>query len=339
MNFSERFERVFRAVLPAPFTIAVILTLLTMLLALVFTEPSANQNHLLEILAYWEQGLWNAPLLVFAVQMMLILVLGHVLALSPEVSKLIDRLTGKMDSPAKAAWIVTFSTLLVAFFNWGLGLIFGAIIARKTGERFASQGKALNYPLIGAAGYSGLMVWHGGISGSAPIKVVEEGHLASLMQGILPPDQLDRLPARIPFNETVFSSMNLSVSVLLLVLLPLLMAWLMKRSKPGRIDLNVKSIKTEIQTESIRGAERLDYSRIFCLSFAFLILTYGLFIPFQQSTFSFNFLTPNYINLILLGLALLFHGNFARFLAAVDEAIGGASGILIQFPLYFGIMG
>ncbi|MEQ9263277.1 MAG: TIGR00366 family protein [Owenweeksia sp.] len=339
MNFSERFERVFRAVLPAPFTIAVVLTLLTILLALVFTQPPSDQHHFLQVLEYWQQGLWSAPLLVFAVQMMLILVLGHVLALSPAASRLIDRLTNQMDSPAKAAWLVTLATLLVAFFNWGIGLIFGAIIARKTGERFAMQGKALNYPLIGAAGYSGLMVWHGGISGSAPVKVVEQGHITTLMQGVLPDEQLSSLPNRIPFNETVFSPMNLTVSALLLIILPLLMAWLMKRSKPGKIELKVKTVKTEIRTEKLSGAERLDHSRIFCLFFALLILGYGFLIPFQPDSFSFNFLTPNYINLILLGLALLFHGSFARFLAAVDEAIGGASGILIQFPLYFGIMG
>ena len=31
--------------------------------------------------------------------------------------------------------------------------------------------------------------------------------------------------------------------------------------------------------------------------------------------------------------------NFIAFLKAIDEAISGAAGILIQFPLYFGIMG
>ena len=41
----------------------------------------------------------------------------------------------------------------------------------------------------------------------------------------------------------------------------------------------------------------------------------------------------------MLGLALVFHGSFSSFLNAVQEAISGASGILIQFPLYFGIMG
>jgi short-chain fatty acids transporter len=52
-----------------------------------------------------------------------------------------------------------------------------------------------------------------------------------------------------------------------------------------------------------------------------------------------GFITPNFINLLLLGLGLSLHRHVNGFLAALDSAIGGASGILIQFPLYFGIMG
>ena len=33
------------------------------------------------------------------------------------------------------------------------------------------------------------------------------------------------------------------------------------------------------------------------------------------------------------------HQTFANFLKSIQQSIGGTSGILIQFPLYFGIMG
>ena len=48
---------------------------------------------------------------------------------------------------------------------------------------------------------------------------------------------------------------------------------------------------------------------------------------------------PNFLNFLLLGLALLFCGNIATFLNRVKSAMGASAGILIQFPLYFGIMG
>ncbi len=292
------------------------------------------------MLSAWQNGLWDPPLLVFAVQMMLILVLGHALALAPPVSRVIDRIVNAGKSPAAAAYFVTFFTIIVALFNWGLGLIFGAIIARKTGERFARNGLKTNYPLIGAAGYSGLMVWHGGISGSAPIKVVEEGHLKSLMAGIFPSEKIAELPHSLPFEMTVFSPMNLTASLLLLLILPAFMAFWMKKSSHNIIQFPNQnfSIKTK-ENETKIGAEKLDYSRIFSLIFALLILAFTFYIPFLHDEFSLKFITPNFINFALLGLCLLFHKNFMGFLNAIDGAIGGAAGILIQFPLYFGIMG
>ena len=41
----------------------------------------------------------------------------------------------------------------------------------------------------------------------------------------------------------------------------------------------------------------------------------------------------------MLGLGVLLHGSFKKFTNAVGESIADISGILIQFPLYFGIMG
>ena len=52
-----------------------------------------------------------------------------------------------------------------------------------------------------------------------------------------------------------------------------------------------------------------------------------------------SFVTPDWINLTLLGLALIAHKNVAALVAALNKAIGGAAGILLQFPIYFGIMG
>jgi short-chain fatty acids transporter len=320
---STRLIRVFKALLPAPFTIAVVLTLVTFVLAY-FLSP--NQETPLSLLNYWEKGLWNSPLLVFAVQMMLMLVLGHVLALTKTVSHWIDKVTLFCSNTAQAAAWVTSLTLLVSFFNWGLGLVFGAIFARKVGEHATKKNIPLNYPLIGAAGYSGLMVWHGGISGSAPIKIAEKGHFLEEKMGV------------ISQSETIFSTMNISISLVLLIVLPSLMYLLGKKSESKIFKLNSAPIEEE--KEEIQGAERLDHSNILAYVFGGMIILYCLYkaLIFPQQL-SLSFITPNFINLFLLGLGILLHKNFNHFLKGVNQAIGGASGILIQFPLYFGIMG
>lgn len=340
MSLSSAIEKTFKTLLPAPFTIAVILTIITMVLAFTLTSSDADgTDRIIEVFDFWEKGLWNAPLLVFAMQMMLMLVLGHTLALTKPVDALISYATRFCNNTAHAAAIVTFLTVLVALFNWGLGLIFGAILARKVGEHAARNDLDLNYPLIGAAGYSGLMVWHGGISGSAPIKVAEEGHIHSLMSSIVSQQQLQLLPDPVSFSETVFGTMNLVITPLLIIILPAFMFLLGKRS-PVASYLPISKSDLTLDSIDVSGAERLDHSKLFGLGIGAIIAAYCIYLVIN--TFpekGFGFINPNYINLLLLGLGLLLHRSIFKFLNAIDQAIGGASGILIQFPLYFGIMG
>ena len=333
-------EKLFKTLLPAPFTIAVLLTIVTFILALLLTTSSVTGfDRVIEVMGFWEEGLWNPPLLVFAIQMMLMLVLGHVLALTKPVDAFISYVTRFCTTTANAAAIVTILTVCVALFNWGLGLIFGAILARKVGEHAARSNINLNYPLIGAAGYSGLMVWHGGISGSAPIKVAEEGHIQSLMSGIISEDQIAQLPTNILPSETMFGTMNLVAVVFLLTILPLFMYWLGKKST-GQYVLPSTSNRNSEVDEEVTGAERLDRSQIFSMIVGISIFAYAVYIAVDlYQSKGLGFINPNFINLTLLGLCLTVHKSIHHFLLAINEAIGGASGILIQFPLYFGIMG
>lgn len=341
MQIFNSIEKAFKAVLPSPFTIAVLLTILTFILATFLTTSEASGlDRAVELVGFWEKGLWDGDLMVFAMQMMLMLVLGHVMALSKPFDRFIQYATNFCNTTAKAAFVVTLLTILVAFFNWGLGLIFGAIFARKVGERSSRLGTELNYPLIGAAGYSGLMVWHGGISGSAPIKVAEDGHLRSIMQGIMSEGQISELPNSISPSDTIFGSMNITATVLLILILPAFMYLVGRKLKAREFVLYKDKAESEDKEQTVQGAERLDYSRLLVLLVGGFMISYTIYlIVTGYQSKGFGFINPNFINLLLLALCFLMHKNINSFLGAIDSAIGGASGILIQFPLYFGIMG
>jgi len=336
MSLTRTIELIFRRFLPSPFVIALLLTLLTMGLALFYGQFPENTPAWEGVLTSWEHGLWNRGLLVFAYQMMLILVLGHVLVLSKPMERLILRLTSLARDGASAAFLVILSTTLVSFFNWGLGLIFGALLARKVGEHAQHRKIPLNYPLIGACGYAGLMVWHGGISGSAPIKVSEPGHLPGLLEGVLPPSVLADFPDTIPSSATIFSSWNLLLFFLVAAAISGLAYYLGRTTSPTHISLPDYRFSEEAEAPA-KGAEKLDRSSWLSMLLAGLIFLAFLVQYFPQLR-SLN-LTPDMLNFFMLGLAILLHGNVGRFLRAVEEAIGDTSGILIQFPLYFGIMG
>ncbi|WP_353779162.1 TIGR00366 family protein [Winogradskyella sp. 3972H.M.0a.05] len=336
MNITRAVENLFKRFLPSPFTIAILLTLVTIILALTFTESKDEGSHLLNILSYWEKGIWNTGLLEFAYQMMLILVLGHILVLSKPMSNLIMGLTRYAKNSTSAVILVSVTTMLVAFFNWGLGLIFGAILARKVGEHAQKNNIALNYPLVGAAGYVGLMIWHGGISGSAPIKVAESNHIIDMMSSISDASVLSQLPESVNFNTTVFSWWNLLLFVILLILIPFVLTRLAKASKPTSLHLETYQFQSS-KDEPIEGAEKMDHSKLLAIGFGALIL---IVFGYQYSDNLLRLqITPNMLNFFMLGLAIMLHGSFSSFLNAVEEAIKGTSGILIQFPLYFGIMG
>ncbi len=337
MVITKAIENIFKKYLPSPFTIAILLTLFTMVLALLFTKPSDESfgAYTVEILKFWEEGIWSNSLMVFAYQMMLILVLGHVLVLSKPVSNGILKITKFCNNTSSSAAIVASTTMLVAFFNWGLGLIFGALLARKVAEYAQKNNIALNYPIIGAAGYAGLMVWHGGISGSAPIKINESGHIASLMKEVLSPELLSQIPDVIDYSQTIFSTSNLLIFSAILIIISALFYGLGKIVSPTKI--NLKEYHMEIGTTANTQAEKLDNSNILAILFGLLIII----------TFSVRYfedikalkITPNLINFFMLGLGIVLHGSFKKFTNAVGESISDISAILIQFPLYFGIMG
>jgi len=330
MSITKTIETLFQKYIPSPFVIAILLTLLTMVLAILFTENPSETSHPITILKFWEEGIWNNDLLVFAYQMMLILVLGHVLVLSKPMSWLISKITVYAKDTVSAVLLVSITTMLVAFFNWGLGLIFGAIMARKIGEAALQKGFKINYPLVGAAGYIGLMIWHGGISGSAPLKVAEEGHLSTMMKDIVSSEALASIPEIITSQQTIFSWWNLLIFGILLIVIPFTFYVLARNGKTT--ELPDFTIIKEVSDTKEKN-EKLDNSKLLAIGFGFIIITTFFARYYNKS------LTPNMLNFLMLGLGFILHGNFKNFGKAVEEAIGGASGILIQFPLYFGIMG
>lgn len=335
MAFSDRIIQLARQYLPSPFTIALFLTAITYLLALFLTHSITAPKepvwaYAIEVAGFWQKGFWE--LLAFAMQMMLILVLGHTLALSKPVSRVINLFVKQCNDTSSAAFWVAVITIPVALFNWGLGLIFGAVFARKVGEHALRNNIPINYPLVAAAGYVGLMVWHGGLSGSAPITINEVGHFMEAKIGV------------VSLVETIGSGMNITTSVLLIVLIPLVLYVVGKKVDAQQISIPLLANRSEEVNDDLQGAEKLDASPVLGMAFGIIILlltAYDLFIVPETLTGKtfFGYFNPNTINFMLLGLGLLLHGSIRSFLRSVQEAIVGATGILIQFPLYAGIMG
>ncbi|MEM7230167.1 MAG: TIGR00366 family protein [Planctomycetota bacterium] len=342
---------IFRRTSPDPFVLAILLTAITALLVVIVptqhSDGTPTAHTILDAVGFWQQGFWE--LLAFAMQMCLILVTGHALASSPPIARLIGGLAQLPRNAAQAAALIAAVAMVGGLINWGLGLIAGALIARDVGKHLHERNIPHHYPLLVAAGYLGLLVWHGGMSGSAPLKVSNEKDVAEIFAGI------DVGFDTIGFNDTVFSPMNLIITggivLIAIALIVLLHPGADQPRKPyGDFDVPAPSAPPESKRETIPDwLETTPFLSILIAAPMLLWLAdFALYNPTSTTNFpllpeepqyALRSLGPNQVNLFFLALGLPCHGTPRRYLRAVDDAVRGCSGIILQFPLYAGIMG
>ncbi len=300
--------------LPSTFEFALLLSFLVILAALLFTTP-ADQGYAwygMEILGFWKKGFWS--LLEFTIQMILILVLGHALAISDIVNTWITGLAGKIQNNTQAVLTTGLSALIGGYLNWGFGLILGAVLARKIGEHAVKNNISINYHLVGASGYLGMLVWHGGLSGSAPLKVAESNHFLVEKMGT------------VSIANTVFSSLNIWVNFFLIIGL----IWLMY------VLSSVKKFSTPlIQSIKEENSRAKGYLGIFLGLFLLVITVFELI----RSVDKWSLVDLNFVNFLLLAFGLIAYKSLGSYMRGVSVALSGASDILIQFPFYAGILG
>lgn len=304
--------------IPDPLIIAIVLTLLTMVLVLFFgNQPTEQGNIFFKILIWWKKGIWE--LLAFTMQMILILMLGHILALSPALQSTSNFLSKLASKPLHAVLTVLVSAILTAWLNWGLSLVFSAILAKKIYDQAVQNSLRINYPLLGASAYVSMMVWHGGLSGSAPLSIASEGHFLVQKTGI------------VPINETIFSSMNLVANLALFILL-IVLAWYLTRKKTP--DFRYAIARHDVQV-SLKPASGFRFTLI---TLTGLLLMAALIIEIISKGANASF-GLNEVNLLLLALVMLAFHNKNELSEAAAISIRSTAGIALQFPLYAGIMG
>jgi short-chain fatty acids transporter len=337
-------SRVFERTAPDPFVIAILLTVVTAVIALIWGHFPPSDQSILDrgefLLDSWRDnrtGIWR--LLEFSMQMCLILVTGHALAVTRPVRTMIDAVARVPKSTASAGALVSFVACATGLINWGLGLIVGALLARAVGRSMQQRGITAHYPLIVAAGYMGLMVWHGGLSGSSPLNMTAPAQA----QAILGQDLLQRLNLAehgLGLHQTIFSPMNLFVSLGLLAIVPACVAALAPKSiqdmRPANsFGLNDDETPPRHAEPARTMPEVLDRTPVMVWLLA-IPLVLGL-ARFVQVT-GLQSVGLNEVNAAMLALGLILHGSARSYMAAAEQGARGCAGIIIQFPLYAGIM-
>ncbi|GAB3055698.1 short-chain fatty acid transporter [Virgibacillus ainsalahensis] len=313
------FDRMVQRYLPDAFIFAIILTLVVYLIGVIFTDSGPMQ-----MVEYWGTGFWD--LLEFAMQMSLIVVTGYILASAPVIRNLLAKLSTLAKTPGQAVILVTFVALVACLINYGFGLVVGALFAVHVAKRVPSA----DYRLLIASAYSGMLVWHGGFSGSIPLLIATPGHF------------LEDTIGTVSVMETLFSPFNIFVVLFLVITLPFFNRYLMKGSNPlTNTDPSLWKTEDEQPEEPIQDkenltpADRLENSQLVSLVIGIMGL---IFVVFHFVTNGFD-LNINIVNFIFLFLGIIFHKTPKLFLDTVMKGVKNAGGIIIQFPFYAGIMG
>ena len=144
---------------------------------------------------------------------------------------------------------------------------------------------------------------------------------------------------QIPVSDTIFSGYSLLICVILLISLPIINVMMSPKAEdvveadPALFVEDDKVIEVKPRSE-MSPAEKIENSMIVSLLLGILGVAYIIYYFVSGGSLGLNS-----VNLIFLFLGILLHKTPANYLRVMNEAIKNTGGIVLQFPLYAGIMG
>jgi short-chain fatty acids transporter len=320
----EKLTEKFKQYMPDAFVFALALTIITSLAALLWTGAS-----ILETIQAWYKGFWM--LLEFGMQMILILVSGYCIALSPFVKKIIYKLTHFINSPKQVYPFIMIIGLILSLISWGW-MVITAVLARELALRI----KGINYPYLIACVYFSGGIWVNGLSSSIPLLLNTENNYL-IEAGIL--------TDTISTSYTLGSILNISVIIFSLAFAPILIRLLIPSKEQDLekmiltedqfTELTIKAEAENMKLPYSAVSDRLNNSSIFQYIVGLMGLTY---IVFHFSTNGPD-LNLNIMIFIFVILGMFLHKTPLRYGIAMKRSSANISGVLFQFPFYAGIMG
>jgi len=304
--------------IPSALVFAIVLTFIVAILALLATDSGP-----VLIVQSWGDGL--AGLLSFITQMALVLMLGFILAHTRPVRKMLRALSG-VPKTALSSYVFVFLVAAIAsLITWGLGLVVGGLLAREVAAQARERNVRVHFPLLVASGFAGFVIWHMGYSGSGPLTAATPDSFIAKQLG-----------APLPISQTIFAPWNLMAIVATIVLVGLALYLVAPRGNDKIYELRTDAREklVDIDDEVSTPADRVDASRLPTFLLGLMLPAY-LIIHFAKG----GTLTLDIVNWSFLCLILLLVRNPFELMALTKHSASNVGEILLQFPLYAGILG
>ncbi|MGV2290218.1 TIGR00366 family protein [Trinickia sp. YCB016] len=316
----------FEQVMPDPFVLSIALTLVVILLAMVFA-PHAS---LPVILTSWYGGTFG--ILGFALQMILILATGYAIAEAPLVQRGLRAMAARASTPARAALLVFPIVGVAAWLNWGLGLIVGALLSREIAKRVK-----VDFAWLVAGSYSAWSVCNSGLSSSIALSQASHGNALNLVE--------KATGQVVPLSQTIFAPFVFIPTVLIVVV----MTAIFIRMHP-KAEYVVPFNEPQADAAGASAADSDPHARVgsgvtlatyieHSIFGTLLLLALGigyLAMTWHAKGFELDINTTILI-FLLIGLAL--QGTPIAYADAIRRAARQTGSMLLQYPVYGGIMG
>lgn len=304
--------------MPDPYLFAVILTVLVAAMVALLV-PGATPSGMLKA---WYSGVWGSQnIFTFAFQMVLILVTGYTLAEAPVLKRAIVHIASKPNNQVQGALLCFGVSAVLSLLNWGLGLVAGALVARQVAKRFADA----HFGYLIAAAFMGFIVWTQGLSSSIALANTDSSSPINVIHKLT--------GISVPLSQTIFQPYSW-LSVIAVLALLALAVWRMAPTQSLAPDPAVfdDEVPSPPDTEGRKTfAEWLENLWILNV----LVFAAGL-ANFVLSGFALNI--SSMIMLFTITSALL-HRTPIRFIRAFTGAAKVSGPLLLQYPLYGGLVG
>jgi short-chain fatty acids transporter len=315
LRLSEWFEHWF----PDAFSLALVAV------AVVFLGCLAIGRSPVQTAQWFGAGFWD--LVAFTMQMAMIIITGYTVAVSAPLYRVIRRMAEIPKDGRTAAAFVGLFSMLSSLISWSFSLIFSALLAREVTDRV----RGADYRAVGAAAYLGIgSIWALGLSSSAALIMAAPASL---------PQSIQQISGVIPLGQTL----GLWQSLLMAVVLAAVSFAICYYSAPAATE--ARSMSDMGVTHAVRHTEIgkpekpgewLECSPLLTIlisacGVAYLVrevLDRGPAIILDLNHYVFAFLIAG----------LLLHWRPRSFMRAVSAGVPSVAGVLVQYPLYAGIV-
>ena len=256
--------------------------------------------------------------------MILILVTGYAIAESAPVQKLLKAVASNAATPARAVMITFPIVAGAAWLNWGFGLVVGAFLSREI-----ARTNKIDFAWLVAASYSAWSITNCGLSSSIALSQASHGNVLNFTE--------KATGQVIGLSRTVFAPFVL----IPIILITIVMGFIFVRMHPANpVRGNFADHPAEAAAADASGGRRtvaqaIEGSMLGNLVLLALGLAY-IGKLFADGEFELDI---NMIILLFLLAGLALQRTPKAYAGAIKHAAEHIGGMVLQYPIYGGIMG